>query len=178
MDRMGGPPKLEEFPLLFVHQTKPQKSSQASIPKPKLKPTPVLDPSPSNSSTNLDEKLTALRKWANVCIQSELRPEIQKLQSQANSSSSSIQLVQIAQDLRGVRTEMDKAKEKLPPFQAPQPCDHPDKIQRLRGIVQANLEELAIVLRSIQTVLNETSDSQKVLSMVQIVKSLRSVLIS
>lgn len=190
MDKMGGPPVLEEFTLPFGNQQKPPKSTP-STPKPASNSTstPL-----STSSSNLDEKLVALKKWANTTIQSEMRfhffffktlfafftnlhffffrVEAQRLKDVANNSSLQ-DLIPLAQKLRDLKTEMAVAREKLPPFTTPAIVNHPDKAQQLKNIVISLLDEFLTILRSIQTIMNETSDSQKIVAMIQMVKALK-----
>jgi len=73
---------------------------------------------------------------------------------------------------------VDKAKQTIPPFDIPKAKldGATTKVDQLKAVINASLDELALTFRGIQKVLETTESAKDIVSMVQLIKSLKAML--
>jgi len=169
-----GEPKLEEYELPFgVPTAVKQATTPVVAATKKVEPPKQQEP----SKAPLDEKIVVLKKWAHTTIQSELRPKLTQIQDRNDAAVDPQHVVALAQIIKNLKPEVDKAKLVIPPFETPKAKlqGATTKIEQLKAVVSASVDELALTFRGIQKVLETTDSSKDVITMVQLVKGLKGV---
>jgi len=184
---MQGEPKLEEFQLPFaapapkkVDDSTPKwgaaRAESLGLVAPAVKQTPIVPPISTPAKVPLDDKILVLKKWGLTTIQTEFRAKLNMLQAKSDSSNDQ-QAIALAQIIKSFKPELDKAKLSIPQFEAPRAKleGATSKIQQLKAIINASLDEVALTVRGIQGVLEASESSKEIVTMVQLVKSLKAV---
>jgi len=129
---------------------------------------------PAPTKIPLDEKILVLKKWGLTTIQSDIRSKLNHFQEKSNTLNDQQQAIALAQAIKSLKPEIDKAKQSIPPFDVPDvKLEGTTKMQQLQAVINASLEEVALTVREIQTVLETTDSSKDIVSMVQLVKNLK-----
>jgi hypothetical protein len=73
---------------------------------------------------------------------------------------------------------MEKARSQISPYEVPVPDIDvlSPKIEMVKACIAAILSEFAMTLRGVQDLMNNTSNSKDIVSMVQLIKTFKSVL--
>jgi len=163
--------KLMEYDISKYDELKPviepkqERKSQIAAPV-----TPVVD-------WQIDEKLKALKRWANTTIQSDLRPKLTSLQNQIDKVDSD-GVTKLAAIMKLLKPEMEKARPLVPAYDVPKPSldVNANKVDMMRNVVRTGFIELGMLLRGVQDTMNKSSQNKEVVGFVQVVKSFKVVL--
>jgi len=173
--QIKGVPKFTEMTVPYasvvtkkIEEKKNTTTTESPLLMPPVKQTPKV---------SLPEKLIVLKKWAHTTIQQELRFQLNKLQEKAIAATDPQQIVSIAQLVKELKPTVERARTTLPPFDIPKvvPASS-DKMDQLKAVISSATSEIALTLRGIQKVLENTDSSREVIDMVQLVKDLKVVL--
>jgi len=130
----------------------------------------------STSKAPLDDKILVLKKWAHTTIQTDLRLKLTQIQNKVDTPNTDIQqIVGLAQAIQTLKPEVDKARLTIPIFETPKAKidGGSAKIDQLKAIISAAVDELALTFRGIQKVLETTESQKDIVTMVQSVKGLK-----
>jgi len=151
--------------------------------KPKEEPkierkSQVMAPATPTVDWQMNEKIKALKRWANSTIQADLRPKVTNLQTQLEKATEMDQVTKFANIMKLLKPEMEKARPQVPPYDVPKPTLEIGiaKIDMLKNVVRAGLTELSTLTRVIQEAMNKSNENKDVIGMVQIIKSIKTIL--
>lgn len=140
-----GQPTLPEYDKELLGLTDQKSSRETDNTTPKSKP--LLPTVQIPSGPTQDQKILALKRWANTTIQSDLRASLRMLQNDLDGFKDPAQIVRLAQIVKLYQPEMEKAKQKIPAFEIPKSqVTQGTKIELLKGVIEVSLQTVSFFI--------------------------------
>jgi C2 domain/Leucine rich repeat/Leucine Rich repeats (2 copies) len=127
------------------------------------------------SVAGMEEKLNALKKWANGVIQQDMRGKLSAIQERSNTAADPNVVVGLATIISQMQPTLQQVKTSIEPFDPPMPdaSSSAPKIDQLKAVVTASCAEVAMCMRGIQRALAKARDQARVVELIQHTKALK-----
>eukprot|EP01111_Echinosteliopsis_oligospora_P015993 TRINITY_DN6506_c0_g1_i1.p1 TRINITY_DN6506_c0_g1~~TRINITY_DN6506_c0_g1_i1.p1 ORF type:complete len:521 (+),score=162.80 TRINITY_DN6506_c0_g1_i1:258-1820(+) len=136
------------------------------------------EPPSKSVEEQLNIKVTALKNWCISTVRGELKPKV--LRAKLNMSKPSISsedAMTIAQVIRNVKAEVEKAKQFVPPRAAAPPPSIPpsDRMQMLKLVVGNTIDDIVYYLDQYDAIMQQMNAPNDVVAVIGVIKNTKPI---